>query len=264
MYSRWFLAIAVTLCCSCTVKEERSGCPCYLTLDLNYVDEGVLRKGGNGELGAAITTQAGDYLPMGVVTFDHLDKDWEYPVPRENVWVCVWSEPEGVVGANVSIPVGEECPQVWLSLGVVDCAAEEKRDTVILHKKWCAINVTLSSAGSEMSRSVEVSSSSCGYDSRGFPKTGEFLCKPVVSGNKCSFRVPQQCANDLAIKIVSSSGTQVTSMRTFQIGEYLEGSGYDWQADDLADVDVSIDYVTSSLQLSFSGTRHTYRFELKI
>lgn len=252
------------LCCSCTIKEERSGCPCYLTVDLNYVDRELLRQGGSGELAAAIHTQDGSYLPMGVVTLDQLEKGWVYPVPRERIWLCVWSEAEGVVEPNVSIPEGEECPQVWLARGEVNCETEEKRDTVILHKKWCTVNVALSAAGSGTSRFVEASSSSCGYDSYGQPKKGDFLCSPKVVGDKCSFRVPQQCTNDLALKVICSDGGDVLSVRTFQIGEYLESSGYDWNADDLSDVNVSIDYVTSTLQLDFQGTRHTLRFELRI
>lgn len=264
MSSRWLCAAVVAMCCSCTIKEERSGCPCYLTLDLSYVDRDLLEKEGNGELGAAITTQAGDYLPMGVRTFDDMHGGWEYPVPRETVWLCVWSEAEGAVGANVSIPVGEECPQVWLARGEVDCVAEEKRDTVRLHKKWCTVNVSVSAAGGGMTRSVEVSSTSCGYDSKGAPKRGEFFCTSRIEGDRCSFRVPQQCSDDLAMKVVCMQGQEIVSVRSFQIGEYLAGSGYDWLADDLADVDVAIDYVTSTLQLAFSGTRRTLRFELRI
>lgn len=257
--------MGAALSCSCTVKEERAGCPCYLTLDLNLVNRELLKEGGNGVLAGAAVTMDGACHSAGFFSLDDESDEWTFSVPRGKLWLCVWSDEKAYNGSDVSIPVGEECPQVWMSRGEVDCAAEEKRDTVILHKRWCTVRVALSGAGSASSRAVEVSSVSCGYDEDGCPKTGEFFFLPSVVADRCSFRIPQQVQDDLSLRILSCGfDGELTSVRIFWIGRYLSESGYDWEAEDLSDVDVAIDFTTSSLSLSFEGVRYTHRFELKI
>ena len=54
------------------------------------------------------------------------------------------------------------------------------------------------------------------------------------------------------------------SVKAFALGQYMAASGYDWDAPDLDDVTVILDYALTELRLVISGWESVYRYDIEI
>ena len=100
-----------------------------------------------------------------------------------------------------------------------------------------------------------------GYDRYGCPSEGAFRYSPR-KGDDGSFAVsvPRQVDNSLRLEV--NDGMDV--LKVFALGEYLHMSGFDWEAGDLEDVTVSIDYSLTRLSLIVEGWDEEYFFDVVI
>jgi len=148
---------------------------------------------------------------------------------------------------SLQINYGEECPHLYLYTATVEVSSEECSDTVRLHKSYCNIRLNLTGEGAKaLELSFALSGKVNGYNEDGSVSMGPFLVSDHFSlkGNG-SVSVPRQTDDSLILQMTDGN----SCLRTFPLGEYLMSSAYDWTAEDLEDVDVTIDYANSALTL---------------
>lgn len=226
----------------CTVKENREECPCRVVMDFSKVDTSLV-KGVN-----VLAMSSG-----GIVFSDYVDvldfgKEYVREVPHDEMKINVW----GGDGADedLTIPYGCECPDLYMYTFEPDTRGEIWHESVRLRKNHCCLTVLLEGCD-EIPYSLTFKGNVDGYGYDGLPSEGEFSCVayPVGTGGS-QVVVPRQTDRSLMME-VDDSEASVTKM--FAIGEYLDSAGYDWDAVDLEDVLVVIDYYLTGFRITFKG-----------
>ncbi len=240
--------LVMGLCMNCSLKEDRSECPCTLVLDFSGIDHDW-----SDSLSVGIMS-AGGFLHTAVVPSTAYGDLYRVEVPKGDVWINVygadsWTEEfvSAITADNSSlyIPYGEECPEVRSFSLHNSIYAETVTVPVILHKNYCRLSITMVYEG-ELPMQISVLGDICGYDREGSPALGAFLYEPTGSGGLFYARIPRQI--DSSLRLDLSDEEEV--LREFAIGEYIVESGYDWEAEDLDDVWIEVDYTKTLLTIT--------------
>lgn len=256
MQSRVLSAVCcMILWTGCSVKENREACPCRLYLDF-----------GNGFGGIAANADLAVFSENGFLHSDKIGADVEHDeymvmVPRSGVRVNVCCGAEGYLGSegSVAIPSGSGCPRVYMHSSYVDTGGDVACARVAMHKNHCVITVNVGE--SEFPYSLNVRGDIAGYDRTGQPSAGEFTClvHPDSEG-MCTVSVPRQIDRTLVLDV--DDGTNV--LKTFALGEYVAESGYDWNAENLEDITIGLDYSLSHITLKVDGWDKELQFNVEI
>ena len=239
--------LALLSICACSIKEDRGSCPCYLTLALE--SGAVISEEVSWFLEADAFSERGEIVDIGVCPGSVV------AVPRTEVNLSA------VYGAGdclsddgaVNIGQGAQCPPVYLYHSVLDTRSDSLTDTIRLHKNYAVVK--LSSGGSD-NLSYCISGDISGYDRTGKPLDGHFdaCCQGTDGIYTC--RVPRQVDRTLRLNLYKDE----IIVRSFPLGEYIHQSGYDWLAEDLDDIDVSLDLSASEASVEVNGWRHRLTF----
>ena len=234
---------------SCSIKEDRSKCPCILILDLEEVPWKT------PEDGFPLTVHVegpGGFSYSGTVSMEECVREYTVGVPREGVYssLLTSSASEGFVpGKGIVIPPGSDCPPVWMYSRFHDTSVEAVRDKVVLCKNFCTVSVTFKGVPPG-TYSLRFMGTVCGYDLSARPVPGEFSYQCSLDGKgTCTVRIPRQTDSSLIAAVVSGA----EDLRYFAIGEILGRNGYDWTATDLADALLTIDYASTSITLTIGS-----------
>ena len=118
-----FGLVVIATSMGCSVKEDRSGCPCVLMLDFSRVDTDRYDSAFLGLL------SADGFLHRYVLDNGMYGEPYRVEVPKNGVWVNVCSVESGYDDlsgmlvpdwAGLHIPDGEECPPVNMFSVYVD------------------------------------------------------------------------------------------------------------------------------------------------
>ena len=290
---------------SCSIKEDRSACPCLLRLDFSALSpedrEGTLLLGVRG----AEEGNGGGFSYSGVVDLASVGDVYEVEVPRSGVWVNLWSESAAdcIGESGLVIPFGADCPPVRMFSSFVETDCETTTATVSLLKNYCRLTVNFSEERTSFPFDIAVRSNVDGYGMDGEPHSGEFshymraTLKSVASGAgaganasigslaegseeglmhqpadaaqplpaaevatevSCSLCLPRQRDSSLSLEIAEDASV----LKSFALGNYIEGSGYDWSAPELDDIVVTIDYARTRLSISVGEWERSYSFDV--
>lgn len=295
----------ILLLSSCSVKEDRSGCPCWMTVDLSKVAESrwksperqnsteyqmvtkslesrqhiaesvVLRLRGNSDEDEV------DYAFKMTETVNTEVGALEYEVPRGAVGVsavALGNEIPGQAGYDgiagydwdeIRIPVGEQMDSLYGFFKMYHTRCESVLCDVDLHKVFCTVSFTLGKDGYTSPYDIEVWGNVAGVSAWDLmPVKGDFRYAPVQKNGVYQVRVPRQEDNSLELVMLempdhvghdgrSPVGAGDDGERTvvdrLPLGEYIARSGYDWTAEDLADVNVSLDLEMQQVMITVSG-----------
>ena len=229
------LFLPALLLASCSVKEDRSACPCALTLDLSGlpVQPVVLVVTGEG------------YAHTEVV---HADTVLTLPVPKGDLAVSAVGGALADGDGSVRIPVGEEAPPLYLFYADVPAQAEQVTVPVVLRKQFCTLELAFSGPpGYGPPFEVEVEGSVDGWLRDGSPAPG-LVSRRLLPGDdgRAVLRLPRQGDDSLLMHIVFSDRI----VRTFALGSYIAASGYDWTAPNLGNLTLHVDISVTSVTLS--------------
>ncbi len=236
-----FGLFSVMLQMSCSVKEDRSSCPCRLNLDFGRVDTSVVRE---IELNLATTD--------GYLFSERIEKrEFDirtYLVPKSYISIMVLSQSQDFLkpGMGLIIPIGKECPPVYSFIKQVSTTEEVVDEVVVLRKNFC--NVFIEFIDFEhYNYDLKLKGNVNGYGLDGNILVGLFEV-PIKSmiDEVFSIRIPRQKDSSLLLVI----GDGMTTYKSFALGEYIMESGYDWTAPDLNDIVVQIDYSRTELFVS--------------
>lgn len=241
--SALFIPIMVA---SCTVKEQRTECPCLLTLLLDNLPSHPVQY---------CLLQDGQLLSEGQAL---CDTSLTFPVPRRGVELRVRSG-GGKASDTLQIPYGSPCPPVYLYRRLLDTGADAVRVQVRLSKHFCLLGLELEGPpgnGEPFWTQVRGQVNGLGPDGR--PQRGDFSCRLDPGGAVCLPR--QSPADPLWLDITTADGT----LRTFSLGAALQEAGYDWTSPDLQDADLLLQLSVTHLQLLPGGISRTIPLNVEI
>lgn len=248
---------------SCSLKEDRSGCPCWMAVEMpeqvghdgGQVDNDdcvVLRLRGNSdedEVGYSYQVTEAVKPDVGAL---------EYEVPRGSVGVSVigmpdWVGHDGIVGYDgdeIRIPVGEQMDSLYGFFRMFYTRCESVLCDVELHKEFCTVSFTLGDDGYVSPYDLEVWGNVAGVSAWDLmPLEGDFRFTPSPEDGVYRVRVPRQVDNSLELVMLEDSEI----VDRLPLGEYIARSGYDWAAEDLADVHVALDMEKQQVMITVSG-----------
>ena len=231
---------------SCSIKEDREVCPCYLTVV--RPDSGA---GAQGKLYWYLA--AGDYGLEGMLEGEEQACDIE--VPRTVLRLIAVTGISGGLSEKSGFRIGEKesYPPVYYYKTDLDTRRNSLRDTIRLHKNYCNISI-----GGDISDNLTymLAGSSCGFDWDGNILEGHFSSQFSLQGTAFCCRVPRQADSSLRLDIFRSEEL----LRSFPIGDIIAESGYDWTAEDLDDIEIRLDYQATGVDFTVNGWMHTLTF----
>ena len=300
LFVMWMAGIL--LLSSCSVKEDRSGCPCWMIVDLSKVAESrlkspevqsniehqdvtkslesrsnvaenvLLRLRGNSDEDEV------DYAFKMTETVNTEVGALEYEVPRGAVGVSVIGMPDrvghdgksaGYHGDEIRIPVGEQMDSLYGFFKMYHTRCESVLCDVDLHKEFCTVSFTLGDEGYSSPYDIEVWGNVAGMSAWDLmPVKGDFRYAPVQKNGVYQVRVPRQEDNSLEMVMLempdqvghdgrfpvgAGDDCERTVVDRLPLGEYIARSGYDWTAEDLADVNVALDLEMQQVMITVSG-----------
>lgn len=229
---------------ACSIKEDRSSCPCMLTVDFPEAAAKVMMNCWNQERR---------------IIDDVLELDGEkcirkYHVPKGS---CTVSAIEGYEGLEVSgevllIPEGKQMSCLYACASDVATDGETAEYKVDFKKNYVKVNLCFS--GSETGLcpyDLLVRSNVAGLEMRTLsPVAGTFMCTPEISEAKgYQFIIPRQLDETLSIDLMQ--GAEIYD--TIILGRIIASTGYDWTAEELADIDLVIDLPKGEISITVSG-----------
>ncbi len=251
------LCICLVLCLAagCSVKEGREECPCRLILDFSYVDLSAVKSAD------VVVTGGEGFMFNGEIGPDELLAGMDMQVPRGMLDVGVWSGTEGLLsGEGMIVPYGSDCPRVYFHVASLSAEGESVRDTVRMRKNHCVMTVNFDGADSGEGEIV-LTGNVNGYAGDGGISAGEFLCRLKMDGSGGNEVVlPRQADNSLVMEINDGTGV----LKGFALGEFIAESGYDWEAPDLKDIEVGLDFAVTGIELEIQGWDKVYKFVVVI
>ena len=275
---------------SCSIKEDRDGCPCWMTVDLSDVAESrqmSLEKRSNADYQSVTKSpQSRQHIAESVVLRlrgnsdgDAVDYEYqvteavragigalEYEVPRGSVGVSAvalgrdFSTPlrsarndklkSGYEGDQIRILVGEQMDSLYGFFKMYHTRCESVLCDVDLHKEFCTVSFTLGDEGYSSPYDIEVWGNVAGVSAWDLiPVKGDFRYAPMQKNGVYQVRVPRQVDNSLELVMLEDSEI----VDRLPLGEYIVRSGYDWTAEDLADVNVALDLEMQQVMITVSG-----------
>lgn len=219
---------------SCSVKEDRTPCPCYLQISFTDPEaSGPVILHGQGE-----TVSFQERLRV-----EECRPYWSKAVGKGTLTIsaCKGIHASAAEGSRLSIPVGQQADSLYAFFTKVDATGDFAPVPVTLHKQFATVFLDIRKTAGELTDyEFSVTGKTSGTDLQGLsPLPGPFRFNPVAHKGESilSFRVPRQAGDDLSMSI--RSGDADPSL--FPLGELIRDTGYQWEAEDLQDIYVSID-----------------------
>ena len=246
-----FMAI-VTASASCSLKEDRDGCPCHLIIGL---DNAV----GNGNADIFIFQDGEEVLADNVVPADY-PEGYRREVRRRPASATVIQGLEESVlnGGRLVIRDGNDADRLFLYNETLQCGSETVMAAADLHKNWTTLEISLAAEAGEDSPAgnvrIDISGGICGMDLRnGAPVRGDFQCIARLADSGFAVyavNLPRQISSEDEILIaVSRNGKELFSC---DISEAISKTGFDWSKPDLDDIRLGLDYISASVDVEIA------------
>lgn len=233
-------ALAVLVMGAGCIKEDRSECPCRLFLDFTDVDTSSI-------VSADILMTSEEGFEFVDVVESGYFADYMIKVPSHQIILQVLAGAGHCLSSDMSvvIPYGEECPKLFRHESVINADSEVVKERIRLRKNHCVLTVQVE-AGEDYPFKLTVKGRVDGYGSNLKPTVGDFSCRAVPDDSgQCVVVIPRQLDSSLALEVDDGTG----SVKTFAVGESIVAGGYDWEAEDLDDVTVTLDYSLTEIAL---------------
>lgn len=278
---------------SCSIKEDRDGCPCWMTVEMpDLVGQDGRSPVGAGDDGTVVLRLRGnsdeDAVDYEYKVTEAVRADagtLEYEVPRGSVGVSAVAFGRRVTGRagndggmpdwvghdgdEIRIPVGEQMDSLYGFFKMYHTRCESVLCDVDLHKEFCTVSFTLGMDGYTSPYDIEVWGNVAGVSVWDLmPVKGEFRYAPVQKNGVYQVRVPRQEDNSLELVMLempdqvghdgrspvrAGDDGERTVVDRLPLGEYIARSGYDWTEENLADVNVALDLEKQQVMITVSG-----------
>ena len=255
------LVLISAICCllscfSCSVKENRTACPCRLLLDFSgndtvYVRSAELMVNASEGFHLADTLNCGDF-----------NQEYMVSVPRGGLNVLAWYGGEGCVDGNegLKIPYGEDCPEVYMDFFNMEAEGESVHKEVRMRKNHCIATIYVRTEEAFPYRLV-VKGEVDGYDPDGTPSFGHFMCELELSESMNGrVTLPRQRDESLCLEVCAEDSV----LKVFTLGRYISATGYDWTAEHLEDLTLTLDYTHNVIGITIGEWDKEHHFDISI
>lgn len=249
--SATFIALAV----SCSVKEDRTPCPCWV--EVHFEERGEV------------------FAPVNLLgfsdgyTFNDTFRAELYPdcyVREVEKGMYHFVSMEGA-GRNqklhdryMLIEYGEQADSVYWHHAQVDATGEEAKVVVDFAKQFATVFLDIRKEPGDMnSYAFSADGNVCGFDIiTGEPVSGAFSCQPspLPGSAITTFRVPRQKDDSMQLRITYDDGEGHASSSSYPLGEYIGRLGYDWTTPDLRDIHITVDVIGGRINIGVAGWEH--------
>lgn len=254
---------------SCSVKEDRSSCPCILRLDVSdgerFQEKGFMLQIASGNSAVEVRENVSVY---------DFPKGYDILVSKglKSVSALLGHAGCRLSGTRLTAGEGKYFEPVFFYNGLVPCLEETASDTVRLHKEFAGLIVEfVDFENRKFNLDLYVVSPVNGFDiQRARPLKGEMKARLISDKDKASyeawmpfsdidtlgrsnrlfrFLVPRQNDGTLVLEILRKSGE---ILDTLPIGQMLMDVGYNWENKDLDDAIIRIDSSKSEINIVIS------------
>lgn len=243
---------------SCSVKEDRVPCPCYL--NVSFTDREAI-----GQTPVGLTGWRDAELFRTSIDITEYDPYWVKAVEKGFVDFSAWrgSDKMSLNGHAFTITEGNQCDSLYAFYDHVDCTGEMAYSEVTFHKQFCTVFLDIRKSASALANYYFlVEGNSRGFDLFGYDAVEgafSYLALPVAGENVVSFRIPRQIDNSLMVTIYLDGA----KIGKFPLGEFIARLGYNWNAEDLQDVYVAIDLVAGLITINVEGWEQGMDFDIR-
>ena len=234
--------LLVTGLLACSVKEDRTPCPCYLHVSL-----------ADTETEGPFTLQCwnGSLLFREELRSENCRPFWSRAVEKgfPTVSACRGIRQSEIMENRVTVPEGRQADSLYTFCTQVDATGEFASVPVSFHKQFATVFLDIRKTAGELTEyRVSVEGNTYGIDLRdNSPLPGRFHFAPVANEGDAilRFRLPRQADEALSISIShEDDGASV-----FPLGEIIRDTGYNWKSEDLQDIYVSIDLTRGKVHI---------------
>lgn len=234
------IALSAALC-ACSVKENRSVCPCELTV---RSAEALSSKGNV----LVSVIQDGVVVKQGMMSRDDFERDGcILTVPRKPSTVTVFTgitEMNTVSGRTLGIREDNQCDELYSGSAEVLPLADTCLCTVFPHKNYASLFLEV--IGMPKGGTVKVVGKVRGYDLMDLsPSGGYFAFAPDESADglfKCVLRLPRQVDDSLVLEVLRDGEV----IQTIEAGKLILESGYSFEEENLPDIMLTVDLTRSA------------------
>lgn len=240
--------LAMMLVASCSIKEDRTGCPCYLVLDVDaFVDGGFCHGGAVALKGQGIDLAG----PLDIVACRGCG--YVKAVPRVSMSVACAAGISGCVleGSSVLLPAGVQADPLMSFTCSILPDADEYVVVAEPHKQYCRVHMTVEQAEEYAGCDVIVSGRYSGLDLLALvPVRGSMLLTADHEDGAFDVQLLRQ-ADDAGLEL-AMTGSDGGVLYTIDLSGVLKDASYDWGKTDLDDVTLCVDYARSVVYLEIS------------
>lgn len=241
---KMLLALSAVLF-SCSVKEDRTDCPCDVELKVIGGQEAhSLLMIWDSSLTVRDTLWRRDSISS---FFIRIPKG--FPV----LTLCDGQRETQTRGSSLTVSNGHQMDEIYAWTGRLDTRCEAISVTARLHKQFSYIHLNVRVQNGEASPYlVRLKSDVCGLDLTTLqPVEGPFEVSflPVI-GSYHRICVPRQTDTRMMLEFQPRESFESYEAFSFPLGEYLDKSGFDWTAEDLDDIYLEIDYARAGVSVS--------------
>lgn len=235
-HPRTWLA-GILLLSSCSVREDRAGCPCRLELDLSGFATRV-----------SVALWEGPDSCMA-----QADGRFIRSVSKGIFDVSAWSGAGRLSGSRLTVPPGGRPDSLRVFRTRLDCTGETCTAVAVPRRQFARIVLkVVRDPGSSYPYSFHAESSYCGLDLRDLRPVRGRLAFPIRRTDEDTFAfdlLRQGPDTDVRIGVYEDAGR----IDELPLHEWLRKAGYDWEAEDLSDMTICIDYAHRRFRLLIDG-----------
>lgn len=248
------MAVALSVLCSCSVKEDRSLCPCYVDL---IVDEFVR----DGFSSGTVAFSSDNFDSRDEISLvEYVPEGYSVAVPRRVVKAaCVCGLDRcRVSGNSISIPEGEASDPIMSYRESFVPQGDEYELYAVPHKQYCRVDFVLENPMEGYPYVFRVRSDCSGLDMFDLvPVKGSFsaLVHPNALGEYRTLLLRQSRDADLLLDVFLPVGERVSDWElqyTVSLSDALAAVSYDWGKEDLDDVSLMVDYARAEVTVEIS------------
>ena len=272
-----FLFIHLSALSGCSgIFEDRSDCPCYLTLLLDGCDPSRVRN-----LHVWLFDSSGDILRRDTLYGGEYGNGYRVLVKRDMVECRVWGNiteatyirkdmrPEAILLKKQTL----SADSLFFYGSGIHTEGEEVSAKVVLRKEFLTVKVLLKNAAETgYPVGMQILSGSEGLDINGKPVAGTGVTAAFPEpgeGEEPEYRFrllrQEECAG-IRLLITDGPMDQTGSsevLKEYPLGEWLVQNGYDMKAENLSDVEIEIDFSASLITVSAEDWRETYPVDVE-
>jgi len=248
------LCVAALLCVSCSIKEDRTECPCLLEFDFSKCQS------LSGKVNISCVNTDVTVFETFVFPKDYRLSKLVAKVPKGDVDVAAWWGPESshVSGDRLIVPLGCQGDSLYVHSASVNCNGETAADTLQIFKQFASVHVIVSGEGTGHIEML-VHGNVNGYDMMMHrPLNGDF--EYLVGEDSWDFRLPRQTDSSLTFELLYDG----LSFGVLPVGEWIVQSGYSWEDENLDDIMIEIDYGRYELRVKVDDWECGMDFKVEI